>query len=301
MKDKKKLNKPTQATDAEIYMPDYDIEEILNDPLIQEQYEKYFKTETFPSFTTKKLKLALKVIRGQNEEGESQRVGDKIEKELNRRKEEKITKKSILTKKDISNFWKRLYLGDDPDIMDSCIKRAYRDFNRTMHGIGKKQNPDRYYKINWFMRLTINQIYDKQFKNQSDYDIWHEKKCMELIDEFHKIYKFKIHIGQAQKWINMSLKYLYASRYLKDQVFEDNYSFFHIPIDNIIQEKLVKHKIPKLKTSWSRIATYHEYFDYQKLVRKKFEQEIPMDVEFKLFNDMKRPFPKIPKKLLDSI
>jgi len=289
----KKKNKRKPPTDEEIYMPTFDIEEIMNDPFIQEQYEKYYKTETFPSFTTKKLKLALKVIRGQNEKGESQRVGDKIEKELKRRKDAKIIKKSTLRKKDISNFWKRLYLGDDTDIMDSCIKRAYRDFSRTMHGIGKKQTPDKYSNIRFFVRIVLNEVFDKQFKNQIDYDSWLEVKCLKLKEKFQSIYKFKITIGQAQKWINMSLKYLYAYGYIESQVIENNYAFFHIPIDNIIQEKLIQYNIPKLKEPWSRLTDYDNYLDYQKLVRKKFKKKIPMDVEFRLFNDIKRPFPKI--------
>jgi hypothetical protein len=84
-------------TDEELYLGTFDIEEIMNDPKITALYEKHYKgdllyqdttsdmEETFPSFSTKKLKLALKVIRGQNEEGETQRVGDRIEKELKRR------------------------------------------------------------------------------------------------------------------------------------------------------------------------------------------------------------------------
>ncbi|MFT4669134.1 MAG: hypothetical protein ACI9M9_000068 [Flavobacteriaceae bacterium] len=97
-KKSKEKNKP-QFTDEEVYTPTLDIGALLNDPAIEAAYQKHYKgdklyqettsdtEETFPSFSTKKLELTLKVIRGGNEPGETQRVGDKIEKELNRRKQ----------------------------------------------------------------------------------------------------------------------------------------------------------------------------------------------------------------------
>ena len=107
MKDKKK-RKP--ATPMEVHCPDYDIKAILNDPKLEEEYQKHYKGDKlyqdtsdvsdyssnkgevtampFSRQSTKDLELCLKVIRGGNEPGETQSVGDKIEKELNRRKHE---------------------------------------------------------------------------------------------------------------------------------------------------------------------------------------------------------------------
>lgn len=66
---------------------------------------------------------------------------------------------------------------------------------------------------------------------------------------------------------------------------EHNYMFFHIPIDNIIQEKLVNHSINEIKGKWSRINNYDTYLQYQKLVREAFIGQIPLEVEFRLFNE----------------
>lgn len=98
---------------------------------------------------------------------------------------------------------------------------------------------------------------------------------------------YELSIGQAQKWINMTHKYLFALGESRVNGISKNYEFFHIPINNIIQEKLEKEGIEKLKERWSRIKQYSNYLDYQKKVREHFAGQIPLDVEFKLFNKSK--------------
>lgn len=66
---------------------------------------------------------------------------------------------------------------------------------------------------------------------------------------------------------------------------EHNYKYFHIPIDNIIQEELEKYGIPKIKSAWSKIDSYDEYFNYQIIVRQVFKDRIPLDVEFEFFQN----------------
>ena len=41
---------------------------------------------------------------------------------------------------DITKFWLRVYFGSniENEIILSAIDRSYRDFNRTMHGLAKK-------------------------------------------------------------------------------------------------------------------------------------------------------------------
>lgn len=43
----------------------------------------------------------------------------------------------------------------------------------------------------------------------------------------------KFTYGQAQKWINMIIKYLYV---LKANLFEGVFDYFHIPFDNYVLE-----------------------------------------------------------------
>lgn len=84
----------------------------------------------------------------------------------------------------------------------------------------------------------------------------------------------------------MTLKYLFA---LGDNIVDGistNYIYYHIPIDNIIQDKLLKkYDIPKFSERWSRIDDYERYLNYQIKVRQTIQNQIPMDVEFRLFNE----------------
>ena len=81
----------------------------------------------------------------------------------------------------------------------------------------------------------------------------------------------------------MTFKYLFVLGERKINNIAMNYEFFHIPIDNIVLDKLSAMGISKLKTSWSRVDKYEDYLDYQNKVRSKFQGQIPMDVEFRIF------------------
>lgn len=194
----------------------------------------------------------------------------------------------------IEDFWIRCYLGskEHSDYIDLSINRAYRDLNRTIHGM-KNINPEEskrnYAKLSQTVNKSVRNLLDSNINDQNEFDKKHEEECNILIQKFKQLYSdsedLKFHIGQAQKWINMTLKYLYAIGTERHQLSLDNYYLFHIPIDNIIQEKLKEKEIIPLKVNWSRLNSYIEYIDYQNQVRTVFKGLIPMDVEFELFND----------------
>ncbi len=155
-----------------------------------------------------------------------------------------------------------------------------------MHGVDYKDKKTRLYsygKLRMHMNEIICQILTQDF-NQDSFDIWHKESCDKLTTEFNKIINYELFYGQAQKWINMTLKYAFAIGDEKIDGINKNYKFFHIPIDNIIQEKLISHKIDKIPIKWSRINDYSIYMEYQNKIRNVFFGQIPMDVEFRLFN-----------------
>lgn len=183
------------------------------------------------------------------------------------------------TKNNSFQFLKYLYFGKvkkEEDIYKKCIFRAYRDFNRTLHGFYKNENKNIIYK-------TCEEIIIKEIKNiiskntkKENFDKWHKNLCFLLIEEF-KNNNFILFVGQSQKWINMTIKYLFIFKEelnIKDEIF----LYTHIPIDNIILEKL---NYKKFKTSWSRIKSYEEYFSFQEEIRLKYK--IPFEIEFNLF------------------
>jgi len=190
-----------------------------------------------------------------------------------------------LTQQDILNFWIRVYLGttNTVELKQAAIDRAYRDFNRTMHGIRDIQTPQFYQSL----KNLLNEITDEAVSitfNQVEFDKWHKQKCDILKSEFITLLAYEISYGQAQKWINMSLKYMSALGNNVINGIDNNYKYFHIPIDNIIQEKLELHNIPSISKKWSRIDNYDIYLNYQYKVRRTFMNQIPLDVEFRLFN-----------------
>jgi hypothetical protein len=192
---------------------------------------------------------------------------------------------TTLTNKDFENFWIRCYLSTSTRFVEGAIKRAYLDFNRTVHGIRITESPEKYQIFENFFKDLINETTSQKFENQRIFDSWHKNKCEKLISLFKEHFTPKIHIGQAQKWINMTLKYLVALGNDRIKDISLNYIFFHIPVDNIIQEKLSKMGISKFSVPWSQIDDYRDYINYQISVRNKFAGQLPMDVEFRLFNE----------------
>lgn len=190
-----------------------------------------------------------------------------------------------LTQINIEDFWIRCFFNPKGNLTEAAIDRAYRDFNRTLHGIQKKQSKEKQSLLKEVVKKIISEPLIHIFNSQDEFDKWHKIKCVELVKAYEDILNHTLFIGQAQKWINMSFKYLFALGENRINGISRNYKYFHFPVDNIIQDKFLEDGIPKLKIAWSRIDDYSNYLDYQKLVREKFAGQIPLDVEFILFNE----------------
>jgi len=63
--------------------------------------------------------------------------------------------------------------------------------------------------------------------------------------------------------------------------YSDIYKYCHVPIDNIILEKVIKLGAPRLECPWSRLNDYSKYITFQKWFRGK--QDLPLDAEFTLW------------------
>lgn len=189
---------------------------------------------------------------------------------------------SEITEKHINDFIISLYFDLSKGFEMAAIKRAYRDFNRTLQDFPSDEILRKEFRKNWIevIRDSIDELINHRFESQEEFTLWHQSTCYKLI----KANNFKLSQGQTQKWLNMTLKYLFV--FGDDRVcgITQNYKFFHIPIDNIIMEKLEKFGIPKFDIPWSKIQDYDSYYKYQKTVRAEFPDRIPMDVEFELFN-----------------
>ena len=144
---------------------------------------------------------------------------------------------------------------------------------RTITGFSKNEEHDNIFNNALRLLYTeINSLLSKTIKEQSEFDKWHKECCDKLIKTFEKqLFSY----GQAQKWINMSLKNLSM---LEHKLVERQYEFFHIPIDNYIIEITGM----KISVAWSRLSNYDEYIEFQKKFRNSYNG-IPLDNEFKLW------------------
>ncbi len=177
------------------------------------------------------------------------------------------------------SFLIRAYFGPDPEFLRSCSSRAYRDFNRTLHGIpagaredGEKLLLDRLKKI----KVTAN-------PTQPVFNRWHCTTCKELSKAFGQHGFPRLTVGQAQKWINMTLKYVYVIGEDRIPGYEHLYKFCHAPLDRILIDALSGKGFEPLGCAWSRLDDYGEYLERQRWIRATFEKP-PLDVDFELWN-----------------
>lgn len=187
-----------------------------------------------------------------------------------------------------------------------CAKRAYLDLARTVkynyssseleEMKSKKSSEEDRDEANNFIESKNNLIKnicenilssvktekgEISFEN-SDFDEWHEVKCEEIINLMNnsidksntEILKEKFTVGQAQKWVNMTLKYLWLLDALPDNIDEND---LHIPIDSYIIEIAYDNKNKfdnalgleeKPKESWSKLSDYEKYFEIQEAIRE---------------------------------
>lgn len=168
------------------------------------------------------------------------------------------------------------------DVINASINRAYRD--AASHVLSFKNEEDK--------KSAKKQAKEKidtainQLKNcQDNYDKWHECLCDDLIGIYKK-YNFndgyEFTYGIAQKWVNMTMKYLYVIYYFYsacgyyDSDFQlefgqmiRRYAFdFHVPIDRVITEAAKNDfGISGNFKNWSKINTYDDYYSFEKAIK----------------------------------
>lgn len=182
----------------------------------------------------------------------------------------------------------------------------------------------------------VKDLYD----NNESFDEWHKNLCKKLLDKYQDLCQANdcpsavsfFSYGNAQKWVNMTIKNLYviSGAYLAMGC-EDNKSFFesvdarssgyHIPLDNLILGEVYKQELlgsrengpiwksgkkepsysisdfkndTKQKYTWSRIPSR----DFYETFREKLEEAIQKEgtsIEWECKNWIKRK--KLIKKL----
>jgi hypothetical protein len=178
------------------------------------------------------------------------------------------------------NYYLRyLYFGNLDDPVGTAIRRSYRDFNRTLRGFARVANSDEIrVRARETLRDGLTALKSSSIAGQDEFDNWHRELGARLSSDFES---FHFTVGHGQKWINMSIKYLFLLR-LSDV--EQYWNFCHVPIDRIIIQRLeAQGKMPpKLGHVWSAVDSYERYLNWQIWFREELPG-IPMDEEFRLW------------------
>ncbi len=121
----------------------------------------------------------------------------------------------------------------DNEVRKVCAVRAYRDMNRTLRFARKGKHTGFRDKvcdsiIKWCEELVKD-------KSENDYNENHLKACLEIVTTANQqgMLNTAFTYGQAQKWLNMTMKYLWLTGRAEG-------TFLHIPIDKVIMQKLSK-------------------------------------------------------------
>ena len=205
--------------------------------------------------------------------------------------------KSKLGRSDYEDYLVYLYFRAKPYNLSKCIKMAYLDFSRTLHGLGEESDDKK--KLYGEATKELEQRFlrlqsDPGIVDQVAFDNWHRATYQQLFAIYnnhgYNTLKRHLFVGQAQKWINMTFKYLFTLGELgkyPHSGFGEVYPFCHAPLDRKFIEQLEEYGILwPYSCTWSRLDSYDKYRSYQQEIRQQFA-DVPLDVEFLLWMGMK--------------
>lgn len=183
-------------------------------------------------------------------------------------------------------FLRRAYFGDVSTPIDACVDRAYRDFNRTLHGMGKLPHRSHIHeRARVQVRMSLEGLAASSLTDQAGFDAWHQDTCLRLGASYAEDGFPAFGVGQAQKWLNMAFKYAHVFGEERLPGFARHYRFGHVPLDNIILDRIRALGAPQLSAAWSRLRDYSKYLGLQHWIRQHFPHAAPLAVEFRLWGE----------------
>ena len=191
----------------------------------------------------------------------------------------------VTVSKDAYDFLKHMLFGAWNSIYTAASERAYRDMCRTLRNIRQSDANSTKLRseIDLLLENEICSLFDRGISNQRQYDEWHEKLCIRIREHYHDKDVYMT-VGQAQKWVNMTMKYLFIADVPGTS---DAFYFCHVPIDSYIikaAEKQLGLKQPDLP--WSKMDDYREYAAYQRQIRIRLGNVAPLEWEVKTWISM---------------
>ncbi len=159
-----------------------------------------------------------------------------------------MNKQDEITKENAISFLIQCYFGHIDDPILSAIDRAYLDMQT--HTISGERN-----ELHCKRKATTEVLYCaiKELNKSKPFDMWHKETAKAM----KKQYK-SLSYGQIQKWINMTIKYLYTLKLLgitgiSEYFNSENSMNFHPALDSYVLNAVKK------DVTWSKIEGYDTY------------------------------------------
>lgn len=188
---------------------------------------------------------------------------------------------SLVSNEDILEFLKRAYFNTEENVFKRAGNKAYLDLSRTIQfevslsKMSKNQRKD----VTEKRQERKNIIYSwlqkevELLNNPTEYNNWHNRICEGIIERFSENGKALLSYGQAQKWLNMTMKYLIV---LGNDNIQRLIPYLHIPIDNIVLDLAYEQFGISVSTEkpWSQWDK-KDYLDYQSTLMKGIANKYP--------------------------
>lgn len=189
---------------------------------------------------------------------------------------------TTLTRQDHTRFVFSAYFGTQGSPRALCLKRAYLDTNRTLTGVGALPLLRKEAEAQLHTCLDEVRTEPQYSTSRNGFDIWHRATCDGLC-RLYGSYDYRLFtVGHAQKWVNMTLKYIFTLGEDLLPGFGHLVDFCHAPLDNGVITRLCEYGFPGNSVRWTQIQDYDEYLGYQNWIRAHFSL-IPLDAEFYLW------------------
>lgn len=199
-------------------------------------------------------------------------------------------------------------LENKDKIITICAQRAYLDLSRTLrfkddykenskndNKQAKKEKVDK--RINF--KNDISKLIEAEVLSlikSDDFDSTHNELCDRIMIESKSEIEGGMKYGQAQKWLNMTIKYMWLLG-MWESDFEKNIKVIHIPVDSYIIEAVWEYEsvdLPLKEKSkrkgeytnpsehveaWSRWEK-EEYISFQNSLREQLSSDRTNPIEW---------------------
>lgn len=180
----------------------------------------------------------------------------------------------MLIDKERFDFLFFVFFGSAKKPFPKVSKLAYRDLCRTLHLCGKNGDTCRT-QVDTLLEKHVVALLASDINTQLEYDRWHKGICLQMIN-IYEAADIAFTFGHAQKWINMTMKYLFIHGTLDlSRVF----AYLHVPVDSYVFSAVeYQLGINRPYAAWSKITDYNVYLAYQCAIRDRLQnQEQPVD------------------------